>query len=64
MYENLRIALFKANVSNRTLANELKLHENTVLNKLSGKTDFTVEEAFKIKKKFFPTESLEEIFAE
>ena len=55
MYSNLRSEMARRNISNREMAKVLKLHENTVSNKLLGKSEsgFSIEEAFLIKSAFF-----------
>ena len=41
----------------------LEIHRNSVANKINGDTPFTVEEAFKIQKRYFPKLSLDYLFA-
>ncbi|MBO5099010.1 MAG: XRE family transcriptional regulator [Clostridia bacterium] len=63
MYANLELEMIKANVNKRMIANALHIHENSVLNKFSGKTPFTIAEAFETKKQFFPDLDLDYLFA-
>ena len=44
----------KNNVTNEAIANLLGIHRNSAYNKLKGGSSFTVEEAIKIRDKFFP----------
>ena len=64
MYSNLRSEMARGNISNREMAKVLKLHENTVSNKLLGKSEsgFSIEEAFLIKSAFFPDLDLSYLF--
>jgi transcriptional regulator with XRE-family HTH domain len=52
MYNNLKAQMAINNVSIEKIADLLKLHRNTIANKLNGGT-FSVEEAFIIKQNFF-----------
>ena len=62
MYNNL-IAEMKANgVSKSDLQKLLQVHYNSILNKLAHRTCFTVDEAVKIQKEFFPERELAELF--
>ena len=62
MYKNLSVQMASNGVTNRAIADCLGIHENSVGNKLSGKSSFTIEEAFKIKVQFFPGMELEYLF--
>ncbi len=62
MYSNL-VAEMKANgVSKSDLQKLLQVHYNSVLNKLAHRTCFTIDEAVKIQKEFFPGCELAELF--
>ena len=62
MYENLKIEMTRQDISQRELAALLNVHENTIKNKLDGKSSFTIEEAFKIKMAKFPQCELKYLF--
>lgn len=62
MYPNLVAETAKAGIKNRTIAHETGVHENTISNLMNGKTKASVELAFSIKSKFFPTLPLEYLF--
>lgn len=49
-------------VSNADIQSLLNVSEKTVRNKLAGKTDFTWEEARKIRNKFFQNDDFNELF--
>lgn len=59
---NLKAEMSRYNVSVTDLSNLLNCTEKTVRNKINGKSSFSIEEAFKIKKSFFPVMSLEYLF--
>lgn len=61
---NLEKALSDKGISKAVVANLLNINRNTVANKISGKTEFTIEEAFKIKEHLLPEYDLEYLFAE
>lgn len=62
MYKNLKIEMLKANISQKEIAAFLKVHENTIGNKISGNGNFSIEEVFKIKERYFPNHELEYLF--
>ncbi len=62
-YSNLRAELARDGVSMEEVSKALNIHRNSVANKINGDTPFTVEEAFKVQKKFFPKLSLDYLFA-
>lgn len=62
-YLNLKAEMAKRSVTIESISKTLNLHRNSVSNKLNGKNNFTIEEAFSIKKKFFPDISLEYLFS-
>ena len=61
MYENLTIEMTRKGVTKRQLAELLNIHENSVAYKILHGT-FSIEEAFKIKHRFFPQFELEYLF--
>ncbi|MBR3632731.1 MAG: XRE family transcriptional regulator [Elusimicrobiaceae bacterium] len=61
---NLKKEMAGADISIETLAAELRVHRNTIANKIDGTSKFTVEEAFKIQEKFFPNLGLAYLFKE
>lgn len=54
MYRNLEAEMRRANVNKYQLANCIGKTYNTVLQKMSGKYPFTLDEAMKIHQEFFP----------
>ncbi len=61
MYENLEAEIARAGITKREIAVFLEIHENTLAYKMA-RGSFTIEEAFKIKHKFFPNCELEYLF--
>lgn len=62
-YSNLKAELARKGVSMEEVSKALEIHRNSVANKINGDTPFTVEEAFKIQKRYFPKLSLDYLFA-
>ena len=62
-YLNLRGEMAKRNVSIENIAELLGIHRNSVANKVSGKSRFSVDEAFSIQKTFFPDMEVQNLFA-
>ena len=54
MYANLKAAMAVKGVSIDTLANLLKIHRNTISNKLDGDNEFTYGQAEMIQETMFP----------
>ena len=54
MYSNLKMVMAQHGYTQRQIAEKIGIHENSIRNKISGTSPFTVEEAFKIKELFFP----------
>ena len=50
---NLKGEMAKKGITIEEMAAYLKIHRNSVANKINGDTAFNVDEAFKIQKKFF-----------
>jgi len=63
MYPNLEAEMARSEVSKRDLADYLSVRYATVIDKMKGRYDFTLTEAFKIQQKFFPHCSIEYLFA-
>lgn len=59
---NLKGELAKKDITIEALSKLLGIHRNSVKNKLNGDTAFTIDEAFKIQKEYFPNLSLEYLF--
>ncbi len=62
MYKNLVAEMAKERITQKQIADTIGIHPNSVFNKLDGKTPFTIEQAFAIKKAFFPEQSLNYLF--
>lgn len=58
----LEYRMKQENISRADLQSLLGVSEKTIRNKLSGKTDFTWEEARKIRNNFFPQDDFAELF--
>lgn len=63
MYANLKAEMAKKSITRRQIARTLSLHENTVKNKIAGKSHFSIEESFLLKKTYFPDLTLKYLFA-
>lgn len=61
---NLEVALRQKNISNEAVAKLLNIHRNSLRNKLNGKTDFSISEAFKIKRDLLPEYDMDFLFAD
>lgn len=59
---NLEEALNKKGITRETVAALLNIHRNTLKNKLDGESDFTVPEAFSIKRNLLPEYDLDYLF--
>ena len=62
MYENLELLIFKNKISKYEIANKLGVTYNTLLAKMSGKQPFKLDEAFLIRKEYFPDKDFEYLF--
>lgn len=62
MATRVKEALQLKGISNEAVANMLGVHRNTLANKLSGESSFTVEEAFKIKQLLLPEYDMDYLF--
>lgn len=62
-YSNLVGEIAKRKIKKYTIAQALKLHNNSFRNKLYGKTSFSVDEAIQIQEKFFPDLEIKYLFS-
>ncbi len=62
MFPNLRAEMARKNIKYVAIAEILGISYDSVINKISGKTDFTRSEIFKIRDILFPDLSLEYLF--
>ena len=62
MYRNLLAEMARKNITKKEIANFLDLRVATICDKIKGKYSFKLDEAFKIKKEFFPQLSVEYLF--
>ncbi|MBZ9615335.1 XRE family transcriptional regulator [Clostridium estertheticum] len=62
MYKNLEAEMARHNISKKHVAEFLNVRYATVLDKLNGKYDFKLNEAFIIKKELFPNLDFEYLF--
>jgi DNA-binding XRE family transcriptional regulator len=64
MFRNLEAEMAREGVSKSDLAKYLGVRYATVIDKTKGRFQFSIAEAFKIKDHFFPSCSLEYLFAQ
>lgn len=62
MYKNLAAEMARKDISKKDIADYLQMRYPTVVDKTNGKSRFYYDEALKIKKHFFPDESIEYLF--
>jgi plasmid maintenance system antidote protein VapI len=62
LLRNLKAEMARDNIKAKEIAEFLKVRQATVYDKLNGHFDFTVNEAFKIKRRFFPQHDIEYLF--
>ena len=62
MRANLLGEMAKSKVTIREVADFLGMHRNGISNRIYGRTNFTLDEAISIKRKFFPDKSIEWLF--
>lgn len=62
-YSNLRGEMAKKKILMEDISELLKIHRNSVANKLNGKSAFTIEESMKVQEHFFPDLELKYLFA-
>lgn len=59
---NLEMALKNKGISDEVVCSVLGIHRNTLRNKKTGESEFTISEAFKIKENLLPEYDLEYLF--
>jgi DNA-binding XRE family transcriptional regulator len=62
VYRNLEAEMARKGITRKDISSFLNVRYATVVQKLNGKYGFKLDEAFTIKKKFFPDLSLEYLF--
>lgn len=62
MYKNLEAEMAREGVMRKDLAELLNVRYATIIDKLKGRFNFTLDEAFKIRNEYFPHLSLEYLF--
>ncbi|MBQ8299481.1 MAG: hypothetical protein IJX99_06430 [Clostridia bacterium] len=62
MFANLNAEMARNRVTNEDIAVCLEVTLNTVSNKISGKTEFTRKDMWKIREGFFPSLSIDYLF--
>lgn len=62
MYDNLRAEMARNRITVKQLSQVLGVSLKTASNRLSGKTDFTLNEALKINRELFPKCELDYLF--
>lgn len=63
MYRNLLAEMVRNNITKKQIAKFLDLRVATICDKMNGKYSFKLDEAFRIKKEFFPQLTIEYLFA-
>lgn len=59
---NLKGEMAKKGITIEKMSRLLGIHRNSTANKLNGDSSFTIEEAIKVQKEYFPELSLEYLF--
>lgn len=62
MYRNLEAEIIRCNISKHDIAKSIGRTYKTLLQKISGKYPFTLDEAMQIHRKYFPDLSFPELF--
>lgn len=62
IYRNLESEMVRRKVNRSDLADFLQVRYATVSDKLNGKSNFTFDEALRIKRKYFQKSNLETLF--
>lgn len=62
-YANLKAEMARHGIRQIDLAKLLKVREATISDKINGKTSFDIDEAFLIKRTFFPNMAIEYLFS-
>lgn len=63
MFPNLEAEMARKKIKKGDLQRVLEIRYATVVDKTNGKSKFTLEEAFKIKRSFFPEYSIDYLFS-
>lgn len=63
-FSNLRAEMARKEITIKAIAEEVKVTRDTMGSKLAGKRPLYLNEAFVIKRKFFPDKTLSYLFAE
>lgn len=61
-YGNLKAEMGRSDITIEAISELLKIHRNSVANKVNGRSRFTVDEAKMIKEAFFPELSIDYLF--
>jgi len=62
VYKNLEAEMVRIGIARKDLAALLNVRYATIVDKLKGKSSFTLDEALRIKNSFFPNLSIEYLF--
>lgn len=62
MYKNLEAEMVRKDITRKDLAELLNVRYATIVDKLKGRSSFTLDEAFKIRDEFFQNFSIEYLF--
>lgn len=62
MLNNLKAEMARQDISRKKIADSLNVRYATIVDKINGKYEFKLSEAFQIKKTFFPDMSIEYLF--
>ena len=62
MYRNLEAEMVRESITRKDLAKTLDVRYATIIDKLKGRYSFTLDEAFKIRNRYFPHLSFEYLF--
>lgn len=63
MYPNLNAEMARIGLKSNDIANLLCVSQKTAYNKITGRTDFDLEEAVKIQERYFPSFDIRELFS-
>lgn len=61
-YMTLVGEMAKQRITKKDLSDLLEVHWNSITNKISGESDFSVTEAIKIRDRYFPEWKIENLF--
>lgn len=61
-YLNLKGEMGKKDVTMESMSKLLKIHRNSVANKVNGDSSFSIDESIKLRNQFFPDLELEYLF--